>query len=1050
MSNITSVVNTRPDWTRSTTGIPIDVVVRVGEPVNGGKMDITAARSRVSLIKPGSTQAKPEDEYEASFVYGQDSKNLDIASRTVVPMVQKLMEGYNTCAGKTYTLEGSPGNDTKKKDSPDGDGIVHEAIDEVFKQLQSKSVTVVAQRRRMPSSKAFDFFLETSYVEIYNETVHDLYQKGAKVAGATYKLAKNDAELRAAFNMGRRERDQEKTDLGSVHERAASIFTIHLTQYAPSAQFGEEDRVLVSKLQFVDMPGAERLAMDPEVLRLREGQLLNKGLLAFQSTLLNLSRDDSSKFSNYEESMLTMLLSDALGGNALTTIIGVLKPGQWDVSSTTMKQLMVAKNAKNYPVVNHGRSRALMQMLRRRLLAMIDDRNTLRDQLHEIPADGDPNAVAISIARVRDMEARLLAEREENSMMVDENDALKEAGTDDLEEKGGLQDALIKSEELRLSLAKTLIDTQMDFNDKETSWVEEKHELEKKMAEYEAGGFESAVKGESLAELVEQRDDLNEKLLAAQAELERRETHIEELQKQLHHDLNYMNDHSAHANAGEHTEDMYDEAGNLIDPDSVDEMREAFRRKLETSLRDVADLSRAVAVMQDDPGTGLKVTPEDMFKTFQKLTDENLKITDARESEMRKDLDEIRERHLELKRKFKSIYLGYRDLRYLVEDKWPHGHDPPKPPTEEELCGATMENVHQRDDEADRHLMTRLREKASQLDSQLSKLKIAQAAGEKGVKLQPTDLAGQARDHNYENDKFVEVAPEKMREFENQKLREELNKLRSGSAGNEKMKRENDALMKQLKILNTDKDRTQLAKEMALQEAELERLRAQKAGAGGHQDVKAQGELESKLHQQEAKTVMAEEQLESLQKYLTQASVQYQREIVRLRSIIGQMDPKMLNSSKSKRPTPSGDSPSSDSEEGESNITQSSLPPSKADSLRKTSDFTTRTTPGTQSSQTVPRKSAGSSAILPPPPVTPAVPNPSAPRQKSRVIKNSSKRREEYLIRWAGYGIEQDTWESAKDIDKKSPQIVTAWLQRSQRDRDYRTGSRTKHKNPSV
>eukprot|EP00798_Chlamydomonas_sp_ICE-L_P031526 gene31526-6709_t len=57
---------------------------------------------------------------------------------------------------------------------------------------------------------------------------------------------------------------------------------------------------------------------------------------------------------------------------------------------------------------------------------------------------------------------------------------------------------------------------------------------------------------------------------------------------------------------------------------------------------------------------------------------------------------------------------------------------------------------------------------------------------------------------------------------------------------------------------------------------------------------------------------------------------------------------------------------------------------------------------------------------------------------------------EEYLIRWAGYGIEQDTWESAKDIDTKSPQIVTAWLQRSQRDRDYRTGSRTKRKNPSV
>eukprot|EP00798_Chlamydomonas_sp_ICE-L_P001202 gene1202-32544_t len=104
---------------------------------------------------------------------------------------------------------------------------------------------------------------------------------------------------------------------------------------------------------------------------------------------------------------------------------------------------------------------------------------------------------------------------------------------------------------------------------------------------------------------------------------------------------------------------------------------------------------------------------------------------------------------------------------------------------------------------------------------------------------------------------------------------------------------------------------------------------------------------------------------------------------------------------------------------------------------------------GKQSSQSASRKVAESTASLPPPPVTPAVPSPLAPRQ-SRVIKNSSKRREEYLIRWTGYGIEQDTWESAKEIDKKSPQIVTAWLQRSQEDRDYRTGSRSKRKNPST
>ena len=59
---------------------------------------------------------------------------------------------------------------------------------------------------------------------------------------------------------------------------------------------------------------------------------------------------------------------------------------------------------------------------------------------------------------------------------------------------------------------------------------------------------------------------------------------------------------------------------------------------------------------------------------------------------------------------------------------------------------------------------------------------------------------------------------------------------------------------------------------------------------------RSQAELERKLANAEARKVMAEEQLESMQKYLTQATVQYQREIVRLRSIIGQLDPGMLKS----------------------------------------------------------------------------------------------------------------------------------------------------------
>eukprot|EP00195_Chlamydomonas_chlamydogama_P006912 CAMPEP_0202913390 /NCGR_PEP_ID=MMETSP1392-20130828/60373_1 /ASSEMBLY_ACC=CAM_ASM_000868 /TAXON_ID=225041 /ORGANISM="Chlamydomonas chlamydogama, Strain SAG 11-48b" /LENGTH=65 /DNA_ID=CAMNT_0049604633 /DNA_START=155 /DNA_END=349 /DNA_ORIENTATION=+ len=65
MSNISSVLSTRPEWTKSTTGIPIDCVVRIhGGSMVGGKHDITQSRTRVSLIKPGGLQSKPEDEYD--------------------------------------------------------------------------------------------------------------------------------------------------------------------------------------------------------------------------------------------------------------------------------------------------------------------------------------------------------------------------------------------------------------------------------------------------------------------------------------------------------------------------------------------------------------------------------------------------------------------------------------------------------------------------------------------------------------------------------------------------------------------------------------------------------------------------------------------------------------------------------------------------------------------------------------------------------------------------------------------------------------------------
>jgi hypothetical protein len=155
-----------------------------------------------------------EDEFELSFVYGAESTNADVHARSIAPLLHKLVEGYNasvlllgaTGSGKTTALEGSgcrrdgrgggatsskatiaTANSTSSSSGADGDGLVHLAADELFELLHAKAVLVgeaVARKRRVPSAKGFDFFVEASYVELHNEEARDLLARGAGAAAA--------------------------------------------------------------------------------------------------------------------------------------------------------------------------------------------------------------------------------------------------------------------------------------------------------------------------------------------------------------------------------------------------------------------------------------------------------------------------------------------------------------------------------------------------------------------------------------------------------------------------------------------------------------------------------------------------------------------------------------------------------------------------------------------------------------------------------------------------------------------------------------------------
>jgi centromeric protein E len=140
------------------------------------------------------------------------------------PHVHAFMAGYNavvfaygqTASGKTYTLSG---NDEQP-------GIIPRAIREIF-----------AYIRATPSR---EYLLRCSYLEIYNETIHDLLAPGAKtieiqggaagsevvLSGLREEVVTSLASVREVLRRGEGNRRTASTDWNERSSRSHSVFRV--------------------------------------------------------------------------------------------------------------------------------------------------------------------------------------------------------------------------------------------------------------------------------------------------------------------------------------------------------------------------------------------------------------------------------------------------------------------------------------------------------------------------------------------------------------------------------------------------------------------------------------------------------------------------------------------------------------------------------------------------------------------------------------------------------------------------------------------------------
>ena len=293
------------------------------------------------------------------------------------------MEGYHgtvfaygmTGTGKTFSMQGTA-------TSP---GVIPLAITDIFSFI-----------RETPQR---EFLLRVSYLEIYNEKIHDLLS--ATVTGPNGQPAQQDEiKLREDSKRGvyatplKEEIVQSPTQLLRVIARGDNNRRVAGTQYnarssrshavvqivvesrarappgttnpnrAPIAPGG----VRVSTLSLIDLAGSERAAESKE--RRTEGAHINKSLLTLGTVISKLSVDklaegkDATKDTKhlpYRDSKLTRLLQPALSGNSLVSILCTIQIGSAGSVATaqnhtgeTLNTLKFASRAKNN-IVSHAK-----------------------------------------------------------------------------------------------------------------------------------------------------------------------------------------------------------------------------------------------------------------------------------------------------------------------------------------------------------------------------------------------------------------------------------------------------------------------------------------------------------------------------------------------------------------------------------------------------------------------------------------------------------------------------------------------------------------------
>jgi len=244
----------------------------------------------------------------------------------VSQFVQSALDGYNvslfaygqTGSGKTHTMFGSNGDV----------GIIPRSIAQILEAVEEQK------------ENNWEYALEASFLEIYQEQVFDLLcpeaeREGKKhtivqgengrhdVTDVEWRSVRTHEDVEAMLEASQANKHVARTDMNERSSRSHTVFSLRISGARAAA--GGQVQTLHGTLHLVDLAGSERLAKSNATgERLKETQAINKSLSALSDVFVAISKHQPHV--PYRNSKLTFLLQPCLSGDGKALMIANCSP----------------------------------------------------------------------------------------------------------------------------------------------------------------------------------------------------------------------------------------------------------------------------------------------------------------------------------------------------------------------------------------------------------------------------------------------------------------------------------------------------------------------------------------------------------------------------------------------------------------------------------------------------------------------------------------------------------------------------------------------------